>query len=134
MIQYKKNENYIFYYITKMSRKQPKITVKREILSESDKCANYPNSDVIKNYNCPMWILNEGLFDESGYNIDHIDEYALTHNNEKLNLQLLCICCHAVKTKRFMNNGYQFTTSEIDRGRALMDVEQPEKKKRKINP
>lgn len=109
------------------------IKIRRELVLESDgRCANYPNSNVIKNYNCPMWIINNGLFDESDYEFDHKEELSKTNDNKKSNLQLLCQCCHAVKTKRFMKNGHQFTTSEIDRGRALMDIEQPVNKKRKI--
>jgi hypothetical protein len=108
-----------------------KTQVLRELVADSDnKCANYPNSDVIKNYNCPMWIINNGLFDESGYNVDHKEEFSKTHNNEKSNLQLLCLCCHAVKTRRFRKNKNIFTTSEIDKGKALMDVEPPTKKRR----
>ena len=34
--------------------------------------------NIIKNYNCPMWILYDGSFDESGYEIDHIEEFSKT--------------------------------------------------------
>ena len=109
-----------------------KTKVIRELVDESDKCANYPNSDVIKNYNCPMWIMNNGLFDESGYNIDHKEEFSKTHNNDLSNLQLLCVCCHKVKTKLFMDNKCEFTSTQISRGAGFMDVVEEEcGKKRK---
>lgn len=80
------------------------------------KCANYPNSDICKleNYECPLWAKNgnnKGCFDESGYDIDHIEEYSKTKNNSEENLQALCKSCHTVKTKRFMNTTENKDTS-----------------------
>jgi hypothetical protein len=102
----------------------------RKELAQRTVCENYPNTNVIKDYDCPMWKLNNGLFDEAGCEFDHIDEWSKTFNNDVTNFQVLCISCHKVKTKRFMKNKCTFTTDEINNGKCLMDVE-PEDKKRK---
>jgi len=71
------------------------------------KCANKNNLQLkgIENYSCPLWnSINNGSFDESGYEIDHIEELSISNNNNITNLQALCRSCHLVKTKRFMNN------------------------------
>jgi len=98
----------------------------RNELVKSTQCSNYPDSNVIKNYNCPMWLLYNGHFDDSGYEIDHIDEFSKTHNNDLSNLQLLCVCCHKVKTKLFMDNKCEFTSTRINRGAGFMDVVEEE--------
>lgn len=71
------------------------------------KCANRPGSNItrIEDYRCPLWEKQgeyQGCFDESGYDIDHIVEHALTFDDSINNLQALCKSCHSVKTKRFM--------------------------------
>lgn len=102
------------------------IKVKNNILNRQNyKCAT------IKNYNCLLWQFKDGEFDEAGYEIDHIDEYSITHDNNIDNLQALCPNCHAVKTKRFMTNKKFFTSTEIDGGAGLMDVEIQVHKKQK---
>lgn len=73
------------------------------------KCANNPNSQIkingLENYNCPLWINNgDGSFDESGYEIDHIIEHSIGGADDNDNLQALCLMCHKVKTKRFLQN------------------------------
>jgi hypothetical protein len=80
-----------------------------------------------------MWVLYDGDFDDSGFEIDHIDEFSKTKDNELSNLQLLCPCCHKVKTKIFMKNKCQFTSSEIGNGQCLMEVAQESGKKRARN-
>ena len=73
-------------------------------------CANNPISFAFgcKGYICPMWKNNNGLFDESGFEIDQI--LKVTHGNID-NLQLLCPCCYSVKTNKnnwiytFMDTG-----------------------------
>lgn len=108
-------------------------SVKKELYTKYTQCANHPESGLVKDYDCPMWIIYGGFFDESGYNIDHIDEFSKTYNNNIENLQLLCVCCHAVKTKLFMKNKCKFTTAEINKGACLMDVvDEKIKKKRKL--
>ncbi len=68
------------------------------------RCVN--NNDVtirgIDGYICPFWKNHgDGVFDESGYEIDHIVELCISGNNDEFNLQALCLCCHSVKTSRF---------------------------------
>ena len=96
-----------------------------------NKCSNYPGSNIIKDYKCPMWLLYNGEIDESGVETDHIDEFSITHNNDLDNLQLLCVCCHKVKTKLFMKNKGIFTSTEISNGACLMDVDEECCKKRR---
>lgn len=78
------------------------------------KCANVFNSQVVKNYNCPLWENKErnGSFGEEGYQIDHIVEHSISKNDSPDNLQALCLSCHSVKTKRFMiSTDFQSTRS-----------------------
>jgi len=87
------------------------------LLRQENKCANS-----IKNYSCLLWKINNGFFDEAGYEFDHINEYCLTFDNTINNIQALCPNCHSVKTKRFMNNKKKFTTTELDVGACIMEV------------
>ncbi len=104
------------------------IKTKRNILEkQAYKCAR------IKDYECLLWKYNNGLFDESGYEFDHIDEFSLTHNNSENNIQALCPCCHAVKTKRFRKCKYLLSSPQIDNGGGLMDIEKPCKKRKKVD-
>ena len=87
--------------IRKVTEGQKKIIAGRQ----QYKCANSPNSNLLKleNYICPLWQSenNSGCFDESGYEIDHIIEHTISHDDSLQNLQALCVTCHRVKTKRF---------------------------------
>ena len=60
-------------------------------------CDNKPDNPGIgcKGYECPLWKCNNGLFDESGREIDHIVEVKHGGTNELTNLQLLCPNCHS---------------------------------------
>ena len=73
-------------------------------------------------YDCLLWKYNDGQFDEAGYQIDHIDEFCLTGNNDISNLQALCPNCHAVKTKRFLKKKRKFTTEQINMGSEEMII------------
>jgi hypothetical protein len=90
-----------------MSRTVSEATKKRIAGSQRYKCNNKPGSNLkgLENYKCLLWTLPEdpGIFDEGGYEIDHIYEFSLTHDDSENNLQALCHTCHAVKTKRFLN-------------------------------
>ena len=101
-----------------------------------NRCANSTFNPALNlsDYRCPFWIYNNGLFDNSGYAIDHIDEVSITSNNELENLQALCHNCHAVKTRKFKNHKNMFTTSQLHTGAGFMDVDndEPAKKKRKM--
>ena len=90
----KKNRRYL------PNKKSKKTTLLQQ---QQNKCANFINSNVVPNYNCP---LLDGIFDESGFDIDHIKEVVIGGNNDISNLQLLCKCCHSVKTKRFLKKRF----------------------------
>jgi CRISPR/Cas system Type II protein with McrA/HNH and RuvC-like nuclease domain len=106
----------------KKSRYISKKTISMILEKYKYKCANNPNNPVIKDYYCPMWLLYNGDFDISRYEIDHIEEYSLTGDNSIDNLQPLCPSCHTVKTKKFLKNKCVFTSSEINHRRCFMEV------------
>ena len=85
----------------------------------------------LQNYKCLLWICYDGTFDGAGYDFDHIDEFSKTQDNSIYNIQALCPNCHSVKTKKFMHNKRDFTTTEMASGRQHMDIDLPIKKKRK---
>lgn len=71
------------------------------------KCANKPGSNLkrLDKYECPLWQIqgeNKGSFDAAGYDIDHIKEFSISHDDSIDNLQALCKSCHSFKTKSFM--------------------------------
>ena len=100
--------------------------IKKNVLErQENKCAK------IKNYKCLLWISNDGIFDEAGYEFDHINEFSITKNNLEDNIQALCPNCHAVKTKRFLKNKNTFTTTEMDNGLCFMDIDNSSKKRKK---
>ena len=63
------------------------------------RCANSNTIQLkgIEEYNCPLWnkTENQGLFDLSGYDIDHIIEHCLTGDDSESNFatRLLSFCC-----------------------------------------
>jgi hypothetical protein len=88
------------------------------------KCANSPYNPALNliDYNCYLWIYNNGYFDEAGYIINHINEFNLSIDNSITNLQALCPNCYAVKVKRFNKHNKYFTTSQLAIGRQFMDT------------
>ena len=112
------------------ARKHIPVSIRRQLLQRSQ-CANVPGNHApgCKDYICPMWKSNKGFFDESGLQIDHIVELKHDGTNDLSNLQALCPCCHAVKTKRCARHGWEFTSIEIDYGRAHMDIGRPMKRR-----
>lgn len=95
------------------ANKKPKSiseSIKKQVAGKQFfKCANSPNSNLkgLEGYNCPRWLLsgpNQGSFDESNYEIDHILEKSIGGSNDTTNLQALCHSCHGLKTKRFMSS------------------------------
>jgi hypothetical protein len=71
-----------------------------------NKCANRPEANLkgFETYECPLWQRadeHRGCFDQSGYDIDHIVEFAISHDDTNDNLQALCKSCHSMKTKKF---------------------------------
>ncbi len=88
-----------------MSKRKVSEALKKLIAGRQNfKCANFINSNIITNYNCPLWQnkSRNGNFGEEGYQIDHIVEHSVSKDDKPENLQALCLSCHAVKTKRFM--------------------------------
>jgi 5-methylcytosine-specific restriction endonuclease McrA len=114
-----------------ISRKTIPVSVRNELIRRKQ-CANSPFNQAIgcKGYQCPMWKSNNGIFDESGFQIDHIVEVTHGGTNELENLQVLCPCCHSVKTKRCAKQNWNYTSDEIDFGVAKMESDRPSKRKR----
>jgi len=79
------------------SRKVTDSQKKRIAARQEFRCANSLQT-VIDNYICPF---TNKVFDESGYDVDHINELVNSGDNSLDNLQALCINCHRVKTIRF---------------------------------
>ena len=109
-------------------RKSFSAVIRKELLNRTV-CANHPQFPApgCKDYICPLWKCNGGLFDESGKEIDHIIEVTLGGTNDLSNLQVLCPCCHSVKTKRCAKQSWQFDSKEIDRGVGFMEIEKSKK-------
>ena len=89
-----------------MSKRMVSEAMKKLVAAKQKyKCANRLGSKLfrLEDYKCPMWSKKDdaGLFDESGYEIDHIIEHSVSRDDSEENLQALCISCHRVKTKKF---------------------------------
>ena len=105
-----------------MVKRKVTESVKKSIaVKQNFKCANFPGSNIIPDYECVYHKYRSGVFDESGYEIDHIIEFAETQDDfdpgaylqfyqpfvseiqyDKVsNLHALCIPCHHVKTTHF---------------------------------
>ena len=74
-------------------------------------------------------IINSTM--EFAKQIDHIVEVKHGGTNDLSNLQALCPCCHAVKTRRCAQQSWEFTSPEIDSGRANMIIDAPAKKRQR---
>jgi 5-methylcytosine-specific restriction endonuclease McrA len=118
-----------------------KKTIDEILLIQNGKCANSPFKPAINlsDYNCLLWKYQNGVFDESGYEIDHIDEYSILSKQDNVdvnhisNLQALCPSCHKVKTKKFRKQKNTFTSSELEYGHAHMEIDEPAKKRKRNN-
>ncbi len=81
----------------------------------------------MKKYKCPLWNNdNDGSFDESGYEVDHIVEHCITSDDSYDNLQALCKMCHSVKTKKFLiNRAENFLINRAENCREILkkDIE-----------
>jgi hypothetical protein len=90
-----------------MSRKVTLAQKKLVAGNQRFKCNNKPGSNLIglDGYKCLLWMIDgddKGCFDSSGYDIDHIEEWSVSKNDDTSNLQALCLCCHKIKTKNFL--------------------------------
>jgi 5-methylcytosine-specific restriction endonuclease McrA len=95
---------------------------KLTLIKQNNRCANFPNSYAVYQYECLLWKYQNGFFDDAYCEFDHIDGFSLTKNNDINNIQALCPNCHAVKTRIFMQNKKIFTTKQLGNGAGLMDV------------
>lgn len=91
-----------------MSRKLSESVKKTIAGDQSFKCNNKPGSNLkgLEKFLCPLWYKPgelAGSFDGSGYQIDHITEHCLTHDDSEENLQALCVACHSYKTRKFIS-------------------------------
>ena len=100
------------------------IKTKQNVLNnQKNKCANTPALNMF-GYQCILWKYEEGNFDQSGYQFDHIVEHMFgTDNkiNNVNNIQAICPNCHAVKTKQFTKNKKRLTSVQIMNGCEIMD-------------
>lgn len=89
---------------TKPKRRSLTDSQKKRVAARQEfKCANrLGNVTGLDGYECPFK-GRDGLFDESGYDIDHIKELATGGADAIENCQALCLCCHRVKTTRFQS-------------------------------
>lgn len=90
-------------------RNVSQVTKKNVAGKQYYKCANKCGTQIrgLNEFKCPLWSKideNKGSFDESGYEIDHIIEHCISHDDSINNLQALCKACHNAKTKQFMIN------------------------------
>jgi hypothetical protein len=105
-----------------MSRKVTLAQKKSVAGKQRFKCNNKPDSNLagLNGYKCQLWMINDdnkGCFDDSGYDIDHIEEWSINKNDDTDNLQALCLSCHRVKTKNFLM--HRKNNSEIDKENTL---------------
>ena len=90
-----------------MGRKLTESMKKHIAAKQNYRCANEPGKKLerLENYQCLLWKLdgiNRGIFDQSGYQIDHIVEYSQTHDDSENNLQALCPNCHSFKKQEIL--------------------------------
>lgn len=112
----------LFKEVIKNSR-YIKKSVKEQILNEQKYCCANKSGNLpgLERYHCQLWSIDgpdKGKFRESGHDIDHIVEFSVSGNNDISNLQALCVDCHRVKTKRFMENKHKTNIVMIDPDKA----------------
>lgn len=74
--------------------KIPEHTKYQILVRQAFRCKGVPN------YTCPLLGCTGGLFDEAGYDIDHVVPLVLGGSSDPTNLQALCVSCHRIKTSR----------------------------------
>ena len=90
------------------------------LIKQQARCANKPGSNLynIGDYECLLWKYkdqdNKGVFDDSGFEADHIVEYSICKDSSLSNLQLLCSNCHTVKTANFNKERRQISSIPDD--------------------
>lgn len=79
----------------KLTESMKKVIAGRQLF----KCANVPNSDVLKSrYSCPLWTNNEnrGSFDKNGFVVNSKINNKIDNATDN-DLHALCIYCHRNK-------------------------------------
>jgi 5-methylcytosine-specific restriction endonuclease McrA len=118
-----------------MSRRSIPESTKQELFARQFGCCNNRPDTLVPGFNipgkgryiCPLWKLvgeQRGKFDESGYEADHILEHSIGGTDLIENLQLICPCCHSVKTKLFTRqprSSMPYTSQERSEGVATME-------------
>lgn len=104
-------------------RKKIPEAIKRILLKRLH-CENIPQKPGVgcDGYICPMWIYNNGNFDDSGREIDHKIERACGGTDDISNLQVLCPCCHSFKTRKYLTNR-GIAAEWFDAGVRHMDID-----------
>lgn len=74
--------------------KIPEHTKYQILVRQAFRCKGVPN------YTCPLLASTGGLFDEAGYDMDHVIPLVLGGSSDPTNLQALCVSCHRIKTSR----------------------------------
>ena len=117
-------DNIIYNEYKEISRHISEKIKKAILVRQQYKCANSPYLPSIgmNGYICLLYKCNNGIFDEAGYNFDHIEEFCITKNNDINNIQALCPNCHAVKTKYFRKGKNIFTSLELENGAGFMEM------------
>ena len=133
----KTSEDNIIDTISESNVRKVSESVKKRIAGKQYfKCANKPNSNLVRldNFSCPLWKISgdeKGCFNESGYEIDHINEFSITKDDSENNLQALCLSCHSVKTKRFMSKKkgqLRNAVIDIDDSEEIIDIDKQKPK------
>lgn len=109
--------------------------------NQNRRCANTKDINMVAEefYECPMWKLYDGVFDKSNYHLDHKIPIQMGGSSAEDNYQALCVCCHAVKSKkemRLMQKMKEYCKTyhpelvpKVDRKRKHTSTEQKEKPK-----
>lgn len=89
-------------YMVKMLQRarprRPKMSATRSIWiagRQNFKCAG-------DRATCPCWLLRDGSFDSSGWQIDHESRWSQAYDDRESNLTAKCATCHFRKTKEEM--------------------------------
>lgn len=113
---YSKKHNISIWKLIGRARRLPKVlfntnsrpcqALKRKVAGKQRfQCANRPGSNLkrLENIQCDLWNRNDhkGNFGPSSYEVDHIIERCISHDDREENLQALCLSCHNIKTRRF---------------------------------
>jgi hypothetical protein len=107
------------------TRKVTDSQKKRVAAKQEHKCANTINTTTVPDYVCPF---TNKVFDESGYDVDHIKELIDSGDNTLDNLQALCINCHRVKTLRFNSS------RRLEKAKEPRETKEPKAVKQSAQP